>query len=313
MAQIADLLRASPDLGDALGGVVRLAFHDAGSWDGSTGGADGCVDLDAAENAGLEPIIAQLTPVLASVSGVLSRADIWTLAANVAVEMAGGPPMEFEAGRQDVASCEGHGNRLPNAELGQAHIRDVFLTRYGFSERDSAALMGAHVLGRAEPAISGYNGSWVRRNNRFSNAYFSDLLGRPWRRQVFTSNGRTLTQWNGPGETLMLNTDIELAFDTNSCNRAGGNGNGGRNRCPRATNAFSDAITEFANDETGEAAFHAAFAPAFKKLMALGAGSLSCVLSDCSTPGVQGRGQGQGRQRGQGGQGGQGGRGGRGR
>jgi catalase (peroxidase I) len=104
VAQIMELLRASPDLGDALGGVVRLAFHDAGSWDGSTGGADGCVDLDAAENAGLEPIIEQLTPIVASVSGVLSRADIWTLAGNVAVEMAGGPAMDFEVGRMQKAA-----------------------------------------------------------------------------------------------------------------------------------------------------------------------------------------------------------------
>jgi hypothetical protein len=222
------------------------------------------------------------------------------LAGNVAVEMAGGPAMDFEVGRQDAESCQGHGIRLPNAELGQAHIRDVFLTRYGFSERESAALMGAHVLGRAESAFSGYSGSWVPRNDRFSNAYFSDLLGRPWRRQIFTVNGRTLTQWNGRGGTLMLNTDIELAFDTNSCNRAGGNG--GRDGCPRSTNAFSDAVTEFANEETGEAAFHAAFAPAFKKLMALGAPRLSCAVSDCSTPGVPV----QGGQRGQGGRGGRG-------
>jgi catalase (peroxidase I) len=265
------------------------------------------VDLGAAENAGLEPIIGQLAPVVASVSGVLSRADIWTLAGNVAVEMAGGPAMEFEAGRQDVESCEGHGVRLPNAELGQSHIRDVFLNRYGFSERDSAALMGAHVLGRAEPTFSGYTGSWVPQNDRFSNAYFRDLLGRPWRRQVLTSNGKTLTQWNGPGETMMLNTDIELAFDTATCNSAGGNG--GRNSCPRATNAFSDAVTEFANGDGGEAAFHAAFAPAFKKLMALGRGNLICALPDCRTPGVQGPGQGQGRPQTRGGEGGRGGRG----
>jgi len=159
VAQIIAIIEAAANRGDALGGIVRLAFHDAGSWDGSTGGADGCVDLTSAENAGLEAVVAQLAPVASSVSGALSRADVWALAGNVAVEVSGGPAMEFEMGRPDAENCQGHGSRLPNAELDQAHVRDVFLTRYGLTERETAALMGAHVLGRAESGISGYDGA----------------------------------------------------------------------------------------------------------------------------------------------------------
>jgi hypothetical protein len=288
--QIINIISASGNQGDTLGGIVRLAFHDAGSWDGSTGGADGCVELVAPENAGLEPVIAELAPVVNSVRGSLSRADVWALAGNVAVEVSGGPAMLFEVGRRDADSCQGHGLRLPNAELGLQHIRDLFLTRYGFNERETAALIGAHVLGRAEPAFSGYTGSWVPRNDRFSNAFFRDLLARPWIKRSFSSGTNALTQWDGPAgtATMMLNTDLELAFDTSSstCNIAGGDrAPRGTTPCPRATHAFNDAVTEFADDETGQAAWHAAFAPAFKKLTSLGAGSLQCALPDCSTPG----------------------------
>jgi catalase (peroxidase I) len=294
VAQIIAIIDSASNRGDALGGIVRLAFHDAGSWDGSSGGADGCVDLVAAENAGLEAVVAQLAPVVSSVNGAFSRADVWALAGNVAVEVSGGPAMEFEIGRTDAENCQGHGSRLPNAELDQAHVRDVFLTRYGLTERETAALMGAHVLGRAESSLSGYNGAWVPRNDRFSNDWFGDLLARPWRKRSFLSGDSTLTQWDGPGGTMMLNTDVEMAFDTGSptCDRAGGPI--GRGSCPRATHAFSSAVTEFA---AGLDAWHTAFAPAFKKLTSLGAGSLVCALADCSTPGPNLCGGGGGRRR----------------
>jgi len=150
----------------------------------------------------------------------------------------------------------------------------------------AATLMGAHVLGRAERGISGYNGAWVPNNDRFSNDYFRDLLDRPWdRRAQPLFNGQARTQWNGPRNTMMLNTDIEIAFDTSSgCARAGGRGGGGS--CPRATGGLSAAVSEFSQRGRGQQAFFQAFPPAFTKLMALGSGTLSCAFDDCSTPGA---------------------------
>jgi len=268
---------------DLLGGFVRLAFHDAGSFDGATGGADGCVDLSAGENRGLGPIIDSLASVVQSVSGTLSRADVWALSSAVAVEAAGGPQLTFSFGRVDSDSCTGHGSRHPSAEINHASIRAIFVDRLGFLERDVAALMGAHVLGRAVPANSGYDGAWVPNNDRFTNQFFRDLLVVPWNKVARPSfNGEARTQWNGRGNTMMLNTDIEIAFDTSTgCNRAGGNG-GGRGRCPRASHGFSDAVTEFA---VNQGAFFEAFAPAFQSLLALGSSSLQCAFPDCSTPG----------------------------
>jgi len=270
---------------DLLGGIVRLAFHDAGTFDGSTGGADGCIDVDAAENRGLSPIIDRLQPVAQEASAVLSRADVWALAAAIAVESAGGPQLSFLFGRVDSQSCSGHASRLPNAELNHDHIRNIFVHRLGFSERDVVALLGAHVLGRAQASISGYDGAWVPRNDIFTNEYFRDILTVPWnKRSLPNFEGMSRTQWNGRGNTMMLNTDMEIAFDTSSgCNRAGGRGGGPQNgRCPRADHAFSDAVTEFS---TNQASFFQAFAPAFVRMLSLGSDSLQCAFGDCSTPG----------------------------
>jgi len=123
--------------------------------------ADGCVDLTSPENNGLQEIVDMLQPIADGVQGTLSRADVWALAASMAIEFAGGPSVQFQTGRLDATSCHGHGARLPDAELGRSHIIDIFVSKLGFTERETAALMGAHVLGRAVRSVSGYNGNWV--------------------------------------------------------------------------------------------------------------------------------------------------------
>lgn len=263
---------------DMLGLLVRLAFHDAGSFDGASGGANGCVDLAHASNSGLQEAVDILSPIVAGAAGALSRADVWALASNVAIEAAGGPSLEFRKGRTDQASCIAAADH-PDAEQGHAHIADVFVQRFGFSHREVAALMGAHVLGRAVRGNSGYNGQWVPANDRFTNAFFTDLIDRPWRRRPQPNfQGQSRVQWNGRQGTMMLNTDIELAFDTSTgCDVAGGRpGN-----CPRATHGFSIAATEFSDSQDE---WFTAFAPAYAKLTSLGNAGLSCVLPDCSTP-----------------------------
>jgi len=315
-AVVTQIFSSATNLADTLGGIVRLAFHDAGTFDSATntGGADGCIDLAGSENNGLAAVIDVFEPAVTTVQGRLSRADVWALAAGMAVEYAGGPALQFHVGRIDSSSCTGHAARLPNAELGHSHIIDVFITKMSFTERETAALMGAHVLGRATRSVSGYDGNWVPNNDRFTNDYFRDLLERPWNRMAQPRvDGQSRTQWNGPRNTMMLNTDIEIAFDTSDgCTRAGGGRPGGRGAggggprgggpggggpggagpgggpqgsCPRAPGSLSDSVTEFAARRGGQAAFFEAFAPAFTKLMSLGAGDLTCPFSDCNTPG----------------------------
>lgn len=275
---------------------MRLAFHDAGTYDGITGGADGCVDLTAAENNGLQGAVASLQPLFQSAAGQLSRADVWALAAGVAIQMAGGPSLVFKAGRKDSSSCTGQAGNLPNAQLGLAEIQRVFVTRLGFSYSETAALIGAHVLGLASASNSGYNGTWVRQNAVFNNGFFQNLIGRPWHQvqnPSFLNSARS--QWVGPPGNLMLNTDVALAFDTSSgCTRFDANAGPAPPPPPgRASNvcqpyaassagsSLGAAVTQFANDN---AAFFTVFAPAFTKMTALGNAGLACVMSDCSTP-----------------------------
>lgn len=261
---------------DRIGLFVRLAFHDAV---GLTGGSNGCVDLTHSSNLGLQQAVDLLAPIVTAAAGLLSRADVWVLASNVAIQAAGGPPVELRKGRIDVASCVGSGAGHPDAEQGHAHITQVFMHRLGFSSREIAALMGAHVLGRAVRQNSGYNGRWVPQNDRFTNSFYTDLIDRPWRRQQQPNfQGQARVQWNGRGDTMMLNTDIEMAFDTSGgCGRAGGN----RGGCPRATHGFSDAVTEFSESQ---ATFFTAFTLAYSKLTSLGSSGLVCAIPDCSTP-----------------------------
>jgi hypothetical protein len=46
---------------------------------------------------------------------------------------------------------------------------------FGFTATEAVAILGAHTLGRANPANSGFQGPWVRRDNTLDNAYYADL------------------------------------------------------------------------------------------------------------------------------------------
>ena len=122
----------------------------------------------------------------------------------------------FRWGRVDAASCEYDEGRLPDSEQGYNHIMAWAGDQLGFTERETVALMGAHTLGRAEPANSGYDGEWVAGDAIFDNQYFTDMIAIPWVVSVndFTDLGigRLTHQWNAAGR-MMLNTDMALGFD----------------------------------------------------------------------------------------------------
>ena len=289
------------DRGDLMGLLVRLEFHDSATFDGVSGGADGCVDLAADDNLGLQEAVDLLAPVVLSTGALLSRADVWALAANIMIEAAGGPSLEYRVGRADSTNCTGHGSRHVSAESRCAvETASVFVHRLGFTAAETVALIGAHVLGAARRANSGYEGKWVTNNRRFSNRYFRDLLDEPWGiRRSHNPRFGERTRWQllgGDGVDLdteiMLQTDVDLAFDTTgahapigfqSCNRVGGNPSPQGLSCPRARHAFSTHVDTFARSE---AAFFATFATAWARLTAMNAPNLTCALPGCRTPSV---------------------------
>ena len=159
--------------------MLRLAWHDAGTYDVNTktGGANGSIRYEEeythGSNAGLKIAIDLLEPIKAK-SPKITYADLYQLAGVVAVEVTGGPTVEFIPGRRDSSVCPREG-RLPDAKKGALHLRDIFY-RMGLSDKDIVALSGGHTLGRAHPERSGFEGAWTQEPLKFDNSYFLELL-----------------------------------------------------------------------------------------------------------------------------------------
>ncbi|KAL5561190.1 hypothetical protein UlMin_030937 [Ulmus minor] len=159
--------------------MLRLAWHDAGTYDASTktGGPNGSIrneeEYTHGANSGLKKAIDFCEEVKSKYSKI-TYADLYQLAGVVAVEVTGGPTIDFVPGRKDskISTREG---RLPDAKQGAPHLRDIFY-RMGLSDKDIVALSGAHTLGRAHPERSGFDGPWTVEPLKFDNSYFVELL-----------------------------------------------------------------------------------------------------------------------------------------
>ncbi|KAJ1270331.1 hypothetical protein BS78_06G045700 [Paspalum vaginatum] len=159
--------------------MLRLAWHDAGTYDAktSTGGPNGSIrfpqEHSHAANAGLKIAIDLLEPIKQK-HPKITYADLYQLAGVVAVEVTGGPTVDFVPGRKDSSVCPDQG-RLPDATRGASHLREVFY-RMGLSDKDIVALSGGHTLGKARPDRSGFDGAWTKDPLKFDNSYFVELL-----------------------------------------------------------------------------------------------------------------------------------------
>jgi len=155
--------------------LIRLSWHDAGVFsDGELKG--GCPNAamrftDGGEgtfgaNAGLPDVaLGVLAPITAKyVPTLISHADLWALAANVAIRLMGGPDIKTRFGRKDAESSqesvESQEGRLPDADKGIDHLRDIFYPK-GFDDAAIVALSGAHTVGRCYLERSGFDGFWT--------------------------------------------------------------------------------------------------------------------------------------------------------
>ncbi|XP_061999238.1 L-ascorbate peroxidase 3-like [Rosa rugosa] len=159
--------------------MLRLAWHDAGTYNAETktGGATGSIrnehELGHGANSGLKIAVNFCEEVKAK-HPKITYADLYQLAGVVAVEVTGGPTIEFVPGRKDSLESPEEG-RLPDAKKGAPHLKDIFY-RMGLSDKDIVALSGAHTLGRAHPERSGFDGPWTKEPLKFDNSYFVELL-----------------------------------------------------------------------------------------------------------------------------------------
>ncbi|OIT38963.1 synaptotagmin-1 [Nicotiana attenuata] len=159
--------------------MLRLAWHDAGTYDAKskTGGPNGSIrneeEFSHGANNGLK-IALDFCEAVKSKHQKITYADLYQLAGVVAVEVTGGPTIDFVPGRKDSSVSPKEG-RLPDAKQGVPHLKDVFY-RMGLSDKDIVALSGGHTLGRAHPERSGFDGPWTKEPLKFDNSYFVELL-----------------------------------------------------------------------------------------------------------------------------------------
>ncbi|CBI37881.3 L-ascorbate peroxidase 3 [Vitis vinifera] len=159
--------------------MLRLAWHDAGTYDvhTKTGGPNGSIrteeEYSHGSNNGLK-IAIDFCEEVKSKYPKITYADLYQLSGVVAVEITGGPTIDFVPGRKDSMISPKEG-RLPAAKKGVSHLRDIFY-RMGLSGKDIVALSGGHTLGRAHPERSGFDGPWTKNPLKFDNSYFVELL-----------------------------------------------------------------------------------------------------------------------------------------
>jgi len=270
---------------DYFGGLVRLAFHDSGTFvqQGNLYRACGWLNYSDPGNSGLSTFQNQLEPLYPPHMSYVSKADFWVAAAYTVIEDAGGPTIPFMGGRVDCTNATAYkpAGLLPNPEGNWTAVTDVFVTRMGLTETDIIALLGAHVLGRCKYQNTGYEGYWVGNPNRFTNGFYSLLLNTQW---FFTTTMNGTHQWqtlinnnvnNEP--SVMLNTDMAMRFGNvgvgASCNMT-------NNTATCADNTLTlSTITKYANNQSE---FFTDFVTAYSKLTSRGYTNLA-PLSAAST------------------------------
>jgi len=216
--------------GKAIPTALRLAFHDC------VGGCDGCLNVDNPSNAGLADLVADLDAVYLEngYDTVLSRADLWALAGIYAVDKgiefandacsaeecavpASG--LVFQWGRQDCSTAPytEDDKGLPAATLDHGGVMEFFQGEFGFDANETVALLGAHTLGRASSANSGFNGAWISgQTSQFNNEYYKKLsdASLTWQHRDSGSDASTPHwQWTAQGVAFMINADVALYKD----------------------------------------------------------------------------------------------------
>ncbi|CAL5098659.1 unnamed protein product [Urochloa decumbens] len=130
-------------MGASIGCDASLLLDDTASFQGekmatpNNGSVRGFEVIDAIKSA-----VEKVCP------GVVSCADILTIAARDSVVTLGGPNWDVKVGRRDstTASFSGANNNIPPPTSGLANLTSLFAAQ-GLSQKDMVALSGAHTIG----------------------------------------------------------------------------------------------------------------------------------------------------------------------
>jgi catalase (peroxidase I) len=153
---------------------LRMAFHDAGTFDAATGtgGAHGAIRLlevvRRGENTGWgQECLALLECARERFPGI-GWADLIAVGAAAAIQKCGGPAIEVGLGRTDT-DVASPAHRLPGGYEGASLIRKIF-ARMGFGARELVVLSGAHTLGNIQRR------PFTQDTLVFSNSYYRELV-----------------------------------------------------------------------------------------------------------------------------------------
>ncbi|KAJ4805949.1 Peroxidase [Rhynchospora pubera] len=143
---------------NAVGGVVRLLFHDCfvQGCDGSvlisstpTNKAERDNDLNLSLNSdGFDAIVRAKSAVESVCPNLVSCADILVMATRDMIELAGGPSYSVELGRFDglVSSSDNVDNKLPLPTFNLDQLTALFASN-NISQEDMIALSACHTIG----------------------------------------------------------------------------------------------------------------------------------------------------------------------
>lgn len=215
-------------------GILRLIFHDAGTYDPSKtilGGPTGCL-ADSDENKGLKRYTDLIEPILNEHPESCTRADFWALAGLLAAESLlpgdttfdDGKTFEdgYRWGRLSEDTCDYKVGRLPGHQL---NCDDSLapLMRLGFNESEVVALMGAHSVGRTHTDVTGFERTWDDSPDTLDNNYYTAMEVIEWGRaerismessmQDAQDKDRFWINFTGDNSSIMMNVDVCLGFE----------------------------------------------------------------------------------------------------
>jgi Peroxidase len=246
------------------------------------------------DNKGLDVPINALTPIVTKYKGLMSRTDVWVLATLVGSQVSQPKNADFkvdfaltEFGRIDCekqqsvcrneagvshgcSATRGPHRVLPGANTNSHDLFAFFSNNFGFNQRETVAILGAHTIGvlnRKNSGIDGPNG-WVVENRILDNGYYVELVGPSgnlvqgapnWKRH-FEDNSdlpqADLNVWHGLPPALngrfivMLDSDIAIVRNLNGNNMNSKTGqvscqfidrSGNDPTCPQLSGALQEA------------------------------------------------------------------------
>jgi len=263
--------------------TLRLFFHDCfvEGCDASIMIASprGDAEKDAPDNLslagdGFDTIIKAKQAVEAQCPGVVSCADVLTIAARDVVVLAGGPSFNVELGRRDglISKASRVTNNLPSPNLNVNLLSWIF-RKNGLSFIDMIALSGAHTLGFSHC-------------NRFSNRLYNFSPSSPVDPSLNPAFARQLMQIcprnANPAIVVSMDPTSANAFDNSYYKTlVAGRGLLTSDQVLFTTSLSRPIVNQFANDSN---AFRAAFAGAMVRLGRVGVktGKQGEIRRDCT-------------------------------